>query len=312
MLQERRVSEASVAGAGLPAERPMARIASVAVPRELKLKCQRRIAQCVEAYRSAGHTWPMPTVSFDLRGKTAGKAFLRQNHVQLNAVLLLENQDAFIADTVGHEVAHLATYSKFGRSAQAHGAQWQAMMRLIGQEPRRCHSFDTSNSAVSKATHRYVCACKEHLLTARSHNKAQRVGYVCRACGQALRLAGQSAPAPRAQPVPVTARVPSSKPPVALRPPTPAMVTYARSLAQRHGLVLSSSTLESFDLTSAFITQAKALPVAAAPDGPTSRQLEYARHVSAKTGRSIPEEALKSRRLLSGWLSQALGTARSP
>lgn len=340
----------------LPLEKPIAKVSASAVSGALKLACRQRIAQCVDIYRRAGIALRTPTVSFDLRGKTAGKAYYLKDHVQLNPVLLQENQQAFIDDTVGHEVAHLATFARHGRAASAHGLEWQRMMRLIGQEPRRCHSFDTSNSAVSKQTYRYLCGCREHMLSARKHGTARSRGYSCRRCGQPLKYApgGSGAPMPGSVPrplAPVTPRA-SMSPPVAprfvtagrppsppsvrpppvrpptpvsppvarpavgpatapvsgLRPPSVAMVRFAQDLALKLGQSVPAAVLASFDQTSAFISAAKAQLERQTSEAtmPSQKQLDYARHLSAKTGREVPPAALRDKSLLSRWLSQTL------
>lgn len=327
----------------LPQERPVARWVPPHIPPALKLACKQRIAECTARYNAAGTRLPMPTVSFDLKGKTAGKAFLERNHVQLNAVLLTENAEEFIEQTVGHEVAHLATHARYGHKAQAHGAEWKQMMRLIGLEPHRCHSFDTSNSAVSKASFRYLCGCQEHLLTARRHALARRRGYGCKRCGKPLRFvpAGTAAPVPpqpfvRVPPPARPLRLPPATPPsrrgppdsgspaprptgAPVRPPTDAMVRFARDLARSRSLMLTPDILASFDAVSRFIEQAKAVPVGGGSsalrgtpvEAPTERQLSYARHLAQRTGLALAEDVLRSRAALSAWIDRAVLAGRS-
>lgn len=321
----------------LPQERPVARWVPPFIAPALKLACKQRIADCTARYNAAGVRMAMPTVSFDLKGKTAGKAFLERNHVQLNAVLLTENAEEFIEQTVGHEVAHLATHARHGRKAQAHGSEWKQMMRLIGLEPLRCHSFDTSNSALSKATFRYLCGCREHMLTARRHAMARRRGYGCKKCGKPLRFmptgaVGAPVPAPLSPsrprvPVPLPpSRAPAGAPPrpapfpgtPAVRPPTEAMVRFAQALARTRSLMLTPDILASFEHTSRFIEQAKAVPaitrtvvVTAAIEAPSERQLSYARHLAQRTGLSLSDDVLRSRAALSAWIDRAVQVSRS-
>ena len=92
----------------LPKEILLSRVRTATVSPELRLRARECIAGYVlRAHKELGSKLPMPTCSFDLRGATAGRANSRTGHVQLNAVLFLENVDAFIARTIPHEVAHL-------------------------------------------------------------------------------------------------------------------------------------------------------------------------------------------------------------
>jgi SprT protein len=61
--------------------------------------------------------------------------------ITLSNVLLELNKEAFIADTVGHELAHYFAHIVYGRSVQAHGKEWKSIMKMLGQEPSRCHSM---------------------------------------------------------------------------------------------------------------------------------------------------------------------------
>lgn len=41
-----------------------------------------------------------------------------------------------LAEVLCHEAAHVAVYRKYGPVARAHGAEWQALVRAAGYEPR--------------------------------------------------------------------------------------------------------------------------------------------------------------------------------
>ena len=315
--------------AAIPTEKNVSKTQAPPVSPSLKLRCKYRVQECVERFNKLGTNLAMPTVSFDLRGKVAGKAYLTQNHVQLNSVLLQENVEDFIHQTIGHEVAHLATFARYGRAVSPHGEEWKKMMRSIGLEPNRCHNFDTSNSSVSKATFRWVCACREYLLTSRRHASAQQRGYRCKKCSTSLQFAP---PGQGFQPVgdlsrgmrrTAEKRYPSAG--HGGRPPTTPMVEFGSSLARSRGLVLPPAALSSFELMAQFITQAKALPekklaidkpttgrsfehAGVLPqDAPTLRQLEYAKALSLRTGVALTTSVTESREALSKWISGALG-----
>lgn len=131
--------------------------------------------------------YPEPAVTYQQRGATAGTAWLQQWEIRLNPVLLLENPHDFIAEVIPHELAHLLVYARFGR-APPHGKEWRWMMEHVLLAPaRRTHCFSTAS--VQGKTYRYRCACRQHQLTVRRHNRVIRgeAEYRCRACGEILR-----------------------------------------------------------------------------------------------------------------------------
>lgn len=132
-----------------------------------------------------GMKFAMPTVSYDLRGTVAGYANYRLWTIRLNAVLLLENVDTFIARTVPHELAHLINdkvypdahafsvqVTRSGRlkrtKREVHGPSWQSVCRVLGMsDVTRCHSYDVSNSKVVKSNGRQIewkCGCGASLM----------------------------------------------------------------------------------------------------------------------------------------------------
>lgn len=281
----------------LPQEITVSRTSAPAVPNALRLRARERIAHYVQrANTELNARLPMPTCSFDLRGKVAGKALGKQNHLQLNAVLFMENVDAFLADTIPHEVAHLITGKLYSQQATPHGKEWQEVMRKMGLSPTRCHSFDTANAAVASTLYRYRCRCKAFEFSLVRHQRAQRRPYACRVCKQALGFTGQVrlqgvwlsvpllagadpaaalsaqatparttaapplAPAsmPVARPVPPSAEPPRGGPASLPKPraPTPAMCQYVKSLARKLGWDVPAVVLERYDAASAFISRA--------------------------------------------------------
>lgn len=108
-------------------------------------ECIEAVHECVGLVRNELKIpLPAPTIKFDLRGTTAGRAWYPQCILQFNPILMLKNE-GFIAQTVPHEVAHLAAFHKYGMSIQPHGREWQLIMRLLGQKPKRCHNFLTKD-----------------------------------------------------------------------------------------------------------------------------------------------------------------------
>ena len=130
-----------------------------------------------------------PALSFKLRGKTAGTAYLQRWEIRLNPILLAENSEAFINEVIPHEYAHLLTFALYGR-VQPHGKEWQAMMiDIMGLPANRTHRFDTKNSETRQYERfTYYCLCQTHLLTAIRHNRIQanKAKYNCKHCGETL------------------------------------------------------------------------------------------------------------------------------
>ena len=143
----------------------------VLVPSRIKRRVTARVAECIEiANRHYGRNLPMPTIEYGLRGTTAGRAWGEENRMKLNSMLLVENEDDFITRTIGHETAHIIDKAVNGRQYKtnrngrrvndSHGESWKAVMVLLGQNPSRCHSFDTTNSKVKKAPRdKFVWTC---------------------------------------------------------------------------------------------------------------------------------------------------------
>lgn len=100
------------------------------------------VVQCNQLF---GLYLPNYRVVFSLKGTTAGRAFIRDNIIAYNPTLLRENPEEFLQQTVGHEVAHFASMTKYGTDIDAHGDEWKKMMVSLGLIPKRCHSYDVAN-----------------------------------------------------------------------------------------------------------------------------------------------------------------------
>ena len=137
----------------------------------------------------------VPTISYDLRGKTAGTANITHNIVTFNKILIEENFQQFISDTIPHEVAHIVTSHFFGRQRRPHGDQWKYVMKHVYHvNPKRCHNLDTTNS-ISRHYQRYEYSCKcqtVHNLTKIRHNRIIKgtAGYHCKICNTYLKFTG--------------------------------------------------------------------------------------------------------------------------
>jgi SprT protein len=145
-----------------------------------------------EAAHWLGVTIPPVEIRFDQRGRAAGQARfgLRTPWViRYNPILLAENPREFIAETVPHEVAHVAAFARYSDHIRPHGREWQAIMRHLGAEPRRCHDYDVTATSHRKVRRfDYHCDCRDHQLTSIRHNRVLAgQTYICRSCAQPLR-----------------------------------------------------------------------------------------------------------------------------
>jgi SprT protein len=161
------------------------------VSAEVKARVEAKLKECITiAEEHFGRTFKYPNVVYKKRGTTAGTAYYAGYELDFNSVLLMENEEAFLQRTVPHEMAHLITDQVYP-SATTHGKEWKSVMVLLGAEPSRCHSYDTSNSAHKQQRHIYQCvACdKQYRLSTTRHNRLKkRAGtYVCK-CAKAGKL----------------------------------------------------------------------------------------------------------------------------
>lgn len=88
----------------------------------------------------------LPSIHWDLSGLCAGRAVWPDNRIRLNPILLCENAEDFIRETVPHEIAHLLNRAMNGNGVKPHGREWKAIMRAMGLKPQRCHNYKLSKT----------------------------------------------------------------------------------------------------------------------------------------------------------------------
>jgi len=147
---------------------------------------------------------PHVPVSFNLRGRTAGMvrykgAKIKDLRLNIDILNNPNHTDDFIAQTVPHEWAHVIQRVKFGhrdnygQRIQPHGIEWKKIMRELGVEVKRCHSYEVTK-ARNVRTVDYQCQKCEKVMefTLVRHNKCVRRGARYRhgaACGGELKRA---------------------------------------------------------------------------------------------------------------------------
>ena len=130
-----------------------------------------------------------PTISYDLRGQSAGQANYRHNRIRLNRELLERYTTDFVGQTVPHEFAHLAAFQLYGIRIKPHGKEWKSVMLALGAEPTRTHNYEVTIIRRLK-NFQYQCNCpgRIHKLSSIRHNRITKGRlYLCRKCGESLK-----------------------------------------------------------------------------------------------------------------------------
>ena len=160
------------------------------VPQEIKDMCQAEIDRCTAiAKRNYPNVvLPTPTLSYDQRGRVAGTYHYVGHRIKINAVLLMENVDEMVENTVSHEYAHLVDRAVHGQQFRwkghrrvriSHGATFKQIMREFGRSESTTHNMDTTNATVKRKTgvkHIWKCGCGNGVmeLGAKRHAKQLR------------------------------------------------------------------------------------------------------------------------------------------
>lgn len=101
-------------------------------------------------------------VTYDLGGKTAGTACREDSgrfHIQYNPMIMVENLQEFLNDTVPHEVAHLIAdefFKEMWPKGVDHSSLWKFVMIKFGKNPQRCHDYEVEHLHGKRATEEFV------------------------------------------------------------------------------------------------------------------------------------------------------------
>jgi SprT protein len=132
-----------------------------------------------------------PTVTYDLKGKTAGQARLKSNEIRINLGLLLapETAEEMLKQTIPHEVAHLVHHKLYPHDREWHGYYWRRIMIAFGLSPDRCHDMPTKPARNTRKFH-YFCKCGEVYTVGLVRHKRiqhQSASFYCKYCLMYLR-----------------------------------------------------------------------------------------------------------------------------
>lgn len=126
----------------------------------------------------------IPPIKYRLRGTAAGRMNRITGVIDFNYLLLRDNAEAFIANTVPHEFAHHAVGVLYGDVQFPHGQEWQRVMEVLGVEPRITHDYDVS---MINRLYQWACKCTTHLIPRKIHRDLVRgQPYDCSSCGNPI------------------------------------------------------------------------------------------------------------------------------
>jgi SprT protein len=154
---------------------------------QIKKDCVNRINECFAiAEHFFGRNFESPTIEFNLKGQTAGQAWLQSNHIRLNLKLAMNNFAEYILNTPGHEAAHLIVYQLNAPTIVApHGREWKHVMKnVLKQNASRCHEY------LVITDYKYSCGCETpHYISKRRHTSIIQghKRYKCVKCMQHLK-----------------------------------------------------------------------------------------------------------------------------
>lgn len=177
------------------------------VTAEMKAKVNAKLRECIEkANKRYNIDLKFPTVVYNKRGTVAGTASFRSWKIDINPILLVENFEDMLNDTVPHEMAHLITDKVYPEAHKSgpmqwtstglkrgkrslHGDEWKSVMRTLGVSPSRCHQYDTTNAKTrTNASYAYKCTCCGAVLQfgPKRHAQQQRTPgwYTHSSCGR--------------------------------------------------------------------------------------------------------------------------------
>lgn len=327
----------------LPREIPWSNAKVPEVPFDVRQRMRETIGSFVDKANAspalcAHKPMPMPTVSFELRGRTGGTAFTSKTgpkswHLRFNAQMLIDNEAEYLNQIVPHEVAHLvdAHLSPSGRSS--HGPSWQRVMAEFGRPADRLHTMKVDTTSTATIVFRFKCGCNSFDITKRKLFSAVRGERYCKKCKVTLEYAGEYkvrgrdwAPlelavllkrmglAPGGEKLPA-ARPPVARPPAlapapgSFRPRTTPPIPRPPVYTPPQGPYRPAPTGFPARPTpptrpggSSYHGQAGA--ASRPPPGPlpTEKQLAYAEAICLRKGLSLGMQELQCRRTLSAWI----------
>lgn len=159
---------------------------------ELKVKIYEKVNS---VYRSACEMFDIEElgllVFFDKKSRSvAGTANFEKRELNFNMKLAEENEEEFLKETVGHEVAHIVAHQVFGKNCK-HNKNWKYIMVKMGLKPEIYHKFITAKPVRRKVQKfSYSCECGRgvHKISKNLHTKITKGSgkAYCRKCNKII------------------------------------------------------------------------------------------------------------------------------
>ncbi|MFP4105324.1 MAG: SprT-like domain-containing protein [Phycisphaerae bacterium] len=148
-----------------------------------------------------GEAWGIDRFSTRVRAEynyrlrtTLGRAFLKEDRVELNPRLLTENPDQFVP-TLAHELAHLVVHHRHGPVAKPHGTQFRYLMQQLGLSSKATHKVPVGHLKQKRRRYLYLHRCETCGVSFIARSIRRNV--YCRQCGPGMRWRVLRAPATR-------------------------------------------------------------------------------------------------------------------
>lgn len=159
---------------------------------DLSQQITMKVAESVKILNTIlGKNYPIPPIHYFFKGTRGGFYHHTTKTVHYNGVLAAQNAEHFLKTTVPHEVAHYIQFMEYGPRVQPHGTEWKQMMRLLGCDPIRCHSYDVA-AVKQRHVKRYAisCQCKTYQVTSNLIKRRNLLNpsVKCRRCGANFKL----------------------------------------------------------------------------------------------------------------------------
>jgi SprT protein len=123
----------------------------------------------------------------------AGTALYDGNVLTFDPFFINQDVERYLSSTVPHEVMHLACNILYPRAKQDHGPEWKGLMKRIGADPKRCHTYSIEGAPKMHArNYIYTCACEREIpLTKRMHTSITEGNHrYCTRCNTNIFLKG--------------------------------------------------------------------------------------------------------------------------
>lgn len=134
----------------------------------IKIRVLEKVIECItKLEKHYAVKLRRPKLLFEKRGTVAAVANSDNWYINLNPILLNENVDEFIENTIPHEICHLVcdeVYPSQRYSRNIHGPRWREMMGILGAQAEAFHTYDVTNSRLphTNTVYRYACTgCKK-------------------------------------------------------------------------------------------------------------------------------------------------------